>query len=300
MNFFQKQPMMRRVLYALTPIYVYSLFLFGIRIILLSIVIFISGILTEYIMEKRRNKKVSEAVLVTCMIYTLSLPPEVPWWIASIGIIFGVLFGKEVYGGFGRNVFNPAITGRLFIYITFPTYMTSGWIFPHFPYLNLDTTTSATPLAILREGNLNLISLKSLFFGIRSGSFGETAVFLITLSAIYLIVTKTASWRIMLSTFTSAFFLTFLLDIFNFSSSLPTLPAILSGSLIFVSVFIATDPITAPKNAKMHFVYGIIIGISTVVIRTFSLFSEGTSFAILLGNTFAPFLDELSKKRVNK
>lgn len=293
MALFQKQPMMRRVLYALIPIYIYSLFFYGIRLLWLSLFVFTFGIISEYIFEKKKGKKVSEAVLVTCMLYTLSLPPFTPWWIATIGIIFGIVFAKEAYGGFGRNIFNPAITARLFVYIAFPSYMTNGWMIPKFGSFGLDATTSATPLALLKESQT--LSLKDLFLGFRAGSLGESAIFLIILGAIYLIFTKTASWKIIISTISSAFILTAIFDIF-IPSAPPTILALLSGSLLFVSVFIATDPITAPKNSKAQVIYGIIIGVSIVIIRTFSLFAEGTSFAVLLGNTFAPFLDHVTKK----
>lgn len=294
---FQKQPMMRKMLYALTPIFVFSLFAYGIRVIWLGILVFLTAILVEHLFEKRKNKPVSEAVLVTAMLFLLSLPPNVPFWIAVVGIAFGVAFGKEVYGGFGRNVFNPAIVGRLFIYITFPVYMTTAWIKPS-PF-GLDATTSATPLQILRSGeNINLLNL---FLGWRPGSLGEAPLFLIIPAAVYLIWTKTANWRLMVSTYGSAVLLTSLLDLFNVPKALPTLPAILSGSLLFISVFMATEPISAPKKTKSMWIYGVIIGFAGVIIRTFSLFSEGWSFAILIGNTFAPLLDEIIKdKKVKK
>ena len=111
---------MRRVMYSLVPIFLFSIYLYGWRSPLLVGVSYIFGILTEYIVEKKRGKKVSEAVLITCTLYGLSLPPATPVWIAIVGIVFGVLIGKELFGGFGRNIFNPAIVGRLFVYITFP------------------------------------------------------------------------------------------------------------------------------------------------------------------------------------
>ncbi|SHE90206.1 Na+-transporting NADH:ubiquinone oxidoreductase subunit B [Marinitoga hydrogenitolerans DSM 16785] len=291
-TFFLKQPMMRRVLYALTPIYLFSLYFYGVKLVILSIVVFAGGILTEYIMEKRVNKKVSEAVLVTSLLFVLSLPPLTPWWIALTGIIFGVLFGKEVFGGFGRNPFNPAIVGRLFIYITFPNIMTYGWMEPG--NFGINAITTATPLKLMRSGE-GIFDVFKMFFGFRAGSIGESFIFLIILAAIYLIYTKTASWKIILSTFFSATILTYL---FYFSGFINyPIQFLLSGSLLFVTVFMATDPISAPKNQMAHWYYGILIGSVTVLIRTFSLFPEGTSFAILLGNTFAPLMDELIKNK---
>lgn len=297
-KFFQKQPMMRKMLWALLPLFAFSIYAYGFRPVWLGIWVFTTGIFTEYLFEKKKKKPVSEAVLVSCMLFLLSLPPNTPFWVATIGIAFGIAFGKEVYGGFGRNVFNPAIVGRLFVYITFPSYMTMGWINPTF--FGTDIISSATPLALLREAqNIKLIDL---FLGWRAGSIGEAPVFLIILAAVYLVFSKTASWRLIISTYFSAAFLTFILDAFNVPKALPTLPAIISGSLLFVAVFMATEPITAPKKMKSQWVYGIIIGLTGVVIRTFSLFSEGWSFAILMGNLFAPLLDEIlhDKKKVPK
>jgi Na+-transporting NADH:ubiquinone oxidoreductase subunit B len=244
-------------------------------------------------MEKRKNKKVSEAVLVTCFLIVLSLPPLTPWWIAVIGTVFGVLFGKEVYGGFGRNIFNPAITARIFIYITFANVMTTGWIEPG--NFGVDAVTAATPLTLLRSGET--LSSLDLFFGIRAGSFGESSVLLIILAAIYLIWTKTANWRIILSTFLSAAALTGALYWAGIDNALPPVQAIMSGSLLFVTVFMATDPVSAPKKATSQWFYGIIIGVTTILVRTFSLFPEGTSFGVLMGNTFASLLDQIKLKK---
>jgi Na+-transporting NADH:ubiquinone oxidoreductase subunit B len=272
--------------------------MYGVRLLFLSIFVYGFGILTEYIMEKSKKRKVSEAVLVTCTLFVLSLPPATPWWIASIGIIFGVLFAKEVYGGFGRNIFNPAISGRLFIYITFPNIMTQAWRQPgNFGRMMSDTMTSATPLQTLANGES--IGLFNAFFGLHPGSMGEGPVFLIIIAAIFLIFTKTASWKIMLSTFLSAGILTGFFSIIGIQQTLHPLEFLMSGSLIFVTVFMATDPVTAPKNETSKWFYGIIIGVTAILVRSFSLFPEGTSFGVLMGNTFAALLDTaFAKKKV--
>ncbi|MFN3284155.1 MAG: RnfABCDGE type electron transport complex subunit D [Pseudothermotoga sp.] len=288
---FQKQPLMRKVLYSLVPIFAFSFYLYGTRVLWLGIFVFSVGILTEYMMERQKNKPVSEAVLVTCSLFLLSLPPLTPWWIAVIGIFFGVFFAKEVYGGFGRNIFNPAIAARLFIYISFPTFMTTQWLLPR-----TDTLTSATPLDLLRTGQS--MDLKNLLLGIRPGAIGESSILLIALAAIYLIFTKTASFRIIASTFLSASALTFLLNMFKIGPS--PFPMLLSGSFLFVTVFMATDPVSAPKRKESQWIYGVIIGVCTVLIRSFSLFSEGTSFGVLIGNTFASLLDEILPKKVKQ
>ena len=288
---FQKQVMMRRVLIALIPIYLFSIYLYGWRLLLLGVLVFVVGIGIEYLFEKSRKKKVSEAVLVTCSLYLIGLPANTPWWIAIIGIAFAVFITKEIYGGFGRNIFNPAISGRLFVYITFPNQLQSGFLEPGNFGFGVDTISTATPLDLLRQGES--IDYLMVFLGIRPGSMGESAIILILIAAIYLIVTKTANWRLMLSTFASAAVLTFALHLFGVAKALPPVAALISGSLLFVAVFYATDPVSAPKRRGAQWLYGIIIGSTTVLVRTFSLFPEGTSFGILLGNTFASLLDNI-------
>lgn len=295
---FQKQKMMRKVLYSLIPILLFSIYLYGWHSVAIAAVVFPLGIITEYLFMKKRNKKVSEAVLVSCALYTLSMPPLVPLWIAAIGIVFGVLFGKLIYGGFGRNVFNPAITGRLFVYITFPTVMTSGWMTPGaFGTLATDTLSGATPLEMIRVGNYP--PLMNLLTGIRMGALGESAIFLILAAAVYLLVTKTASWRSMSATIVSFLILQSVL-FYSGVILAPPLESLLSGSVLFVAVFMVTDPISSAKKPLGLILYGIIIGVSLALIRDFSLFPEGTSFAILMGNTFAPIIDELAIKLSSK
>nr|WP_184747507.1 RnfABCDGE type electron transport complex subunit D [Spirochaeta isovalerica] len=290
--------MMRKVLYSLIPVYLFSIYLYGWRALAIAAVVFPLGIATEYIFTKRNNKKVSEAVLVTCTLFTLAMPPLIPLWIAGIGIIFGVMFGKAIYGGFGRNVFNPAITGRLFIYITFPLLMTTSWMTPgRFGTLGADAVSSATSLELMRSGQIP--ELTDLLFGIRMGTLGGSAVILIVLAAIYLLATKTASWRSMLAMLVSFLGLQAILYYAGVIQA-PPLQSLMSGSVLFVGVFMVTDPISSPKKNLALFLYGIIIGVSVALIRDFSLFPEGTSFGILMGNMFAPLLDELASKTGKK
>ena len=292
---FQKQTMMRRVLLSLIPIYLLAIYLYGWRFLLLGALVFGVGIGIEYLFERRRGKKVSEAILVTCSLFLLSLPSSTPWWIAIIGISFAVVVGKEVFGGFGRNIFNPAITGRLFIYITFPSQLQSGYFTPGNFGIGADVLSSATPLELLRQGGS--VDLLMSFLGIRPGAMGETSLPLIILAAIFLIATRTASWRIILMTLAGAAAVTTALDLAGVTAAIPSLGAFVSGSIVFTAVFIATDPVSAPKKPAAQWLYGLLIGTTAVVIRTFSLFPEGTSFGILLGNTFASLLDEMFGKK---
>jgi Na+-transporting NADH:ubiquinone oxidoreductase subunit B len=291
-----KQKMMRKALICLIPLFLFAGYMYGLRLLILILVVFPAGFICEAIFELRKKKKVSEAVFVTCSLYVLSLPPDIPWWIALIGIVFAVVIGKEVFGGFGRNIFNPAICGRLFVYITFPGFMTGGWLSGG--NFGLDSVTAATPLTALH--NDEAVDLLSLLLGLQPGAMGESMLILILLAAIFLIITKTASWIIILSTLCSATLLTLCLDITGVPNALPSLPALMSGSLLFVTVFMATDPVSAPKQKLPQVVYGMVIGCVSILVRTFSLFAEGTSFGILVGNMFAPLLDEILGRKKNK
>jgi Na+-transporting NADH:ubiquinone oxidoreductase subunit B len=293
---FQKQLIMRRVVYALLVLLAFATYLYGWRVLALNAMVLVLAVLTEWVFERARGKKVSEAVIVTALLFGLSMPPLVPFWVAAVGIIFSVAIGKEVFGGFGRNIFNPAITGRLFVYISFPTLLQRSWTMPRIPEFvtrltGMDALTSATPLDVLRAGGEEAISFWQLFFGFRMGSIGESAIWLILAGGIYYIVTKTAQWRLIVSTLLSAALLHVILFFTGVTEMAPHL-SLMSGSILFVAVFMATDPVSGPNKPLSQWFYGLIIGASTVLIRVFAGFPEGTSFGVLLGNTFASLLDE--------
>jgi len=394
-DIFQKQDPMRRVVYSLSLIFVYSIWLYGWRVIALALVVFPLGILSEFIFENQKKKKISEAVYVTCMLYTLSLPPAVPLWVAGIGIIFGIVIGKEIFGGFGRNIFNPAIIGRIFIYLSFPLLVQNTWIeagqyggafSATAPYLSdgveslfmiivswftlntalqnkdnhakalkitlfgllfmvfgnivlyksgefifpanttVDLTSTPTPLALFRNqdfsfANFSLeddkLSFLELFFGLRLGSIGEGSIFLIILGGIYLIKTGTANYRSMYSAIVASllsiaiFYYAGLISVNQpyFSSinkNIMTqvtdiLSYFMSGGLLYMCVFMVTDPVTAPNKPLSLYIYGALIGFIVVLIRVFSpSFPEGISFAVLFGNMFASLIDEYVPKPVKK
>ena len=286
---FLKQPMMRRVLYALAPIYLYAIWMYGYRLLLAALVSFAFGIGTEWVFERKKSGKVSEAVLVTCALFSLAFPPATPLWILAVGIVFSVAMAKGVYGGFGRNIFNPAIGGRAFVYISFAISLAAGYrSFGGFGVGAVDVVSSATPLGVMRAGGS--VPLLDLLLGQRSGAMGEGMVLLILGAGLYLAVTKTASWRIMAGSLVAAAALTLGLKAAGVSKALPV-ESLLAGSYLFVTVFMATDPVSAPKRPASHYIYGVVIGATVVIIRTFSAFPEGTTFAVLFGNTFASLID---------
>lgn len=289
---FMRQKMMDKVLLALSPIMVFSVFLFGWRVFVLILVSNFFAVLTEYLfVRKKKNGKVSSAAFVTGTLLALSCPPTLPFWMAAVGAMVAIGFGKMVYGGFGMNMFNPAIVGRTFIYISFPNAMTVQWLKPfgNIPggfaaWSNIDAITTATPIANFNATGISE-SVSKLFWGIIPGSAGETSALLIILAAIYLLITKTAKWQVMLSVLLS--FTLFTLIFYR----LNPLPFILSGGFLFGAVFMITDPVSLPKNIKAIWIYGFLVGFLTVFIRKFSLFTEGFMFALLLGNTFMPIIE---------
>lgn len=296
---------MHKVLISLIPIIVLAAYLFGLRILILLGVVCLTGCLVEYgamRLVNGKTAKVSEAALVSCFLFTLTLPPATPYWVAILGIAFGLFFGKGVFGGFGRNVFNPALVGRCFIYISFPSYLTVRWTEPFSGFPGgllrydggLDAIASATPMIAQRAGT-GTIGYLQLLLGNIAGSMGETSAVLILLAAGYLIVTKTASWKIMLASAVSFMLLSTVLYLTGVIQTDP-LFALLSGGFLFAAVFMATDPVSAPAQDKAKILYGILIGLITVVIRQYSLFTEGAMFAILVANVFAPLIDRQVKQ----
>jgi len=215
-----------------------------------------------------------------------------------VGIVAGVSLGKMVFGGFGQNVFNPAMMGRCFIYVTFPVEMTNRWMEPILGGIAgfgrwstlPDAATMATPMMALRTGED--IPFERLFFGFTSGSLGETSDLLILLCGIYLIYTKAASYRLALSCLLGGITLSGLLH----ALGVPTVPSplltLVSGSFLFGTVFVVTEPISGAKTNAGQWIYGFMIGALTIALRGFSNFSEGIMFSVLIMNAFVPILDQ--------
>lgn len=299
---FTKQKMMRTVLLALLPVGLMSVYLFGWRHVVMGLVVALAGALAEYLVMRTINKektKISEAVFVTAALFTLSLPPQTPIWIAVVGMVFGIVFGKAAFGGFGRNIFNPALVARCFIYIAFPTQMTMQWAQPFaglpggfaqwLPQAAADTASSVTPIITLNAGGA-AAPLGSMLLGTIAGSLGETSALLILLAGAFLVYKKVASWQIMVSTIGSAGLLSAALYFTGVTHASP-LFVLLSGGLMFGAIFMATDPVSAPKDKTAQWLVGILIGVITVVIRSFSLFTEGMMFAILIANAVTPLIE---------
>ena len=280
---------MFRVLYSLIPIILYAIFLYGWRVLALIITTNLAAFFSEYIFVRNKpGGKVTSAVFVTGTLLGLILPPTLPLWMAAIGGIVAIVFGKMMFGGFGMNLFNPAIVGRTFLYVTFANYMTVRWVTPFTSlpggfavYSRIDAITSATPI-----GNESLFRLPQLFTGMIPGSSGETSALLIIIAGVYLLITKTAKWQAMLSTLISFLLFT---TIFHIDSN--PLYYLFSGGILFGTVFMVTDPVSMPKNKYAIWIFGLLVGFLTVFIRKFSLWSEGFMFALLLTNSFMPIIE---------
>lgn len=305
----QKQQAMRNVLYALAPLCLASIYFFGWRFIAVFVVVGVTGLLSEWFMSKRYGFKITESLFVSCTLFALSLPPTIPLWIAAIGIAFGIIFGKMIFGGFGKNIFNPAITARAFVYISFGVPMTANFIgnatsISWFPagfgswLSHADSISAATPL-ITKDA-----PLLDMFLGFTSGSFGETSAILILLGGLFIIYKKAANWKIVVSSVGSFLLMQTIfwatgLQIATESGLVAVtnpLVALLSGSFLFAAFFMITDPVSASQSTDTgRWIYGAMFGILTVLIRTFSTWVEGVTFAILLANMFAPLLDTLLK-----
>jgi len=296
------QKVMLRVCYALVPLVFASVYLFGWRSLVLVAVVLCFGIATEGLFTLREGKPITSAVFVTSLIFSLSLPPLIPFWMAIIGIVVGVALGKMVFGGFGQNVFNPAMVGRCFLYVTFPMQMTNQWAGPLWEgaagfgrwSLSLDAVTQATPLVEWRRGIP--VPLEQLFLGNTAGSLGETSALLIVLGGAYLMYKQAAPWRLALSCLIGGILLSSVLHGFGSPGVPSALATLLSGSFLFGSVFVVTEPVSGAKTPYGQWIYGFMVGGLTVVLRGFSNFPEGIMFSILIMNAFVPLIDQAVRR----
>jgi len=306
----KKQPIMRRMILALIPCILAAIYFFGWRSLLIVLVSIAVGYSTEYLFARRRGESVTEAVFVSSIIYALILPPTVPWHVLVIGMVFAIMFGKMVFGGFGYNIFNPAMAGRAFAYICFPVAMTATWapvaqgswgaLGMWSTALAPDVITAATPMALVKAGQLAPPPLIDMFIGRISGTMGVTSVLAIVLGGIYVFITKTASRWIITAVISSYALVTGLLTLAGIPGVAGVMAALMGGGFLFGAFFMATDPISAPKTKPAQIIYGVIIALSTAIIRTFSVFNGGFMFSLLLANMFGPILDYGFRHRVKE
>lgn len=301
------QRIMLMVLLGLAPATLAAVYFFGLRVLALLAISSAVGLFVEWLFCRPQREPVSMAVFVTTVLLALVVPPTLPLWMIALGSAFAVAFGKMVFGGFGRNVFNPALVGRCFIFVCFPVAMTAGaaWVQPMIaPPAGLtrwsapDAVTGATPMLArkmtMRAGQpaeISGVRYRDLLVGNRAGSTGETFALALIAGGIFLLVTRTASWQIVLSCLLAHGALASALHYSGVSGAPDPLFSLLSGGFLLGLFFMATDPVSAPSQATSKWIYGAGIGALTIVIRVFSIFSGGMMFAILLMNMFAPITD---------
>lgn len=268
-----------------------STIIFGWYVLAIAAVSYVFSVGVEYGFNKARKKPLDNGWMVTPLVFALLMPPTAPLWMVAIGSTFGTFFGKMLFGGLGKNLFNPALVGVLFITFAFPVLMNTEWLNPV-----TNVISASTPISMLqaRGGSLGSYTYTQLLLGNVPGVLGETFRLGILVLGALLIALKVIDWKLTLPLLATVFVLNLIGTIFlpqsNFKDPIASL---LVGGLMFYSVFIVTDPVTAPYHPIAKVLYGIGIGIITVIIRNFATWPEGLIFAVIIMNAVAPMLDTL-------
>jgi Na+-transporting NADH:ubiquinone oxidoreductase subunit B len=259
------------------------------------IVTFLVGISWEILFAIRRGHEVNEGFFVTSILFALTCPPDVPLWQVALGISFGVVIAKEIFGGTGKNFLNPALAGRAFLYFAYPAQMSGDSI-----WRAVDGFTGATPLSVVASEGMAALqqqwSWMDAFLGSIPGSIGETSTLAIFIGGALLLITRVASWRIMAGVMIGMVALSTLFNLIgstdNLSFAMPWYWHLVTGGFAFGMVFMATDPVSAAMTNTGKWYFGILIGVMTVLIRVVNpAFPEGIMLAILFANIFAPMID---------
>ena len=261
----------------------------------------------EFIFAVIKGHEVEEGYLVTGMLVPLIVPVDLPLWMLAVSVVFGVVIGKEVFGGTGMNILNPALTIRAFLFFAYPTWMSGDKVWVHGAVERAgtaDAISGETILGSYAQSQDVVYSYADMFFGLIPGSIGETSKLLIIFGALFLIFTKVGSWRIILSTLIGAIAMGLIFNgivdsgLINPTSkfyglmSVPFWQHLIIGSILFGAVYMATDPVTASQTNKGKLIYGFLIGFISIMIRVFNpAYPEGVFLAILLMNVFAPTID---------
>jgi len=267
------------------------------RVFPIILVSYAVGLGIEFAAAQLRGHEVNEGFLVTGMLIPLIMPIGVPLWMVALATAFAVIIGKEIFGGTGMNIFNPALLARAFVFFSYPSHISGDkvWISGISNQPAIDAASGATPLAHAAAGEMDkLPSIFDMFFGFIPGSIGETSTLAILLGAVILIYTGIGSWKIMLSCVVGALGVGFLLNLTAANSymELPAYYHLLLGGFAFGAVFMATDPVTGTQTEIGKWIYGFLIGALAVLIRVFNAgYAEGMMLAILFMNAFAPLID---------
>ena len=284
-----------------------EMFMEGLRVFVpMTLVVYAVGFFWENLFAHIRGHQISEGLLVSGLLFPLTLPPTIPLWQVAVGFSFGIVIGKEIFGGVGRNLLNPALTGRAFIFFAYPTNMSGDSVWTA-ATLGADAVSGATPLAAIalaepgQQAQSILAAagytLRDLFIGTYPGAIGGTGTLFCLLGAVFLVATGIASYKIMvggvLGVAAAGYILNLLTGISNNTwFAMNPLYHLVMGGFFFGVVFMATDPVSAPGMETSRWIYGFLIGVLTVLIRVFNpAYPEGVMLAILFMNVFAPLLD---------
>ena len=256
----------------------------------LYIVVFAAGMAFELWFASKRGHEINEGYFVTSILFTLTLPADLPLWMAALGVAFGVVIAKEVFGGTGKNFLNPALTGRAFLYFAYPAYMSGDTV-----WVAVDGVTQATPLGLAAQGEAYGVDWFSAFVGSMPGSFGETSTLAILIAGFFLCAMRIANWRVIAGTFAGMILTASLFNMIPSTNPMFDMPFwwhMVLGGFAFGAVFMATDPVSAAMTDKGRWVYGMLIGFMCILIRVVNpAFPEGMMLAILFGNLFSPLID---------
>ncbi|OFY38440.1 MAG: NADH:ubiquinone reductase (Na(+)-transporting) subunit B [Bacteroidetes bacterium RBG_13_44_24] len=274
-------------------------FWFGfVKILPLIIVSYVVGLGIEFIAAQLRGHEINEGFLVTGLLIPLIMPVDVPLWMLALATAFSVILGKEVFGGTGMNIFNPALLARAFIFFSYPGWMTGDnvWTEGLMKGQNIiDGYSGATPLSMCAQGNMSgLPSFMEMFTGTIPGSIGETSTAAILIGALILILTGIGSWKIIVSVFAGGLTMGLLLNAMSANTymEIPFYYHFVMGGFAFGAVFMATDPVTGAQTETGKWIYGFLIGILSILFRVLNpAYPEGVMLAILMMNLFAPLID---------
>ena len=315
------QKLMYAVIIALLPSVALSMYFYGIGALVVTLVAVLASVAFEWLIVKfflKRQPTIWDgSAIITGLLLAFNVPSNLPIWIIIIGALVAIGVGKISFGGLGQNPFNPALLGRVFLLISFPVQMTSWplpgasrWINWHFmPKEGLiDGYTGATSLGIMKEGIGNgekmsaimeqIPSHMEMFYGVMGGSLGEISALLLILGGIFMLIRKVISWHIPVSVIGTIFVLSGILWLINPESNADPLFHLLTGGVMLGAIFMATDYATSPMSNKGKIVFGVGIGVLTVVIRVWGAYPEGVSFAILLMNALVPHINRGFKPKL--
>ena len=292
---FGLRAVMWNVVIALMPAVFTAVYYFrfnAVRIILVSL---ISCAAAEYVFLKLRRKTPDfsdGSCVVTAILFALILPPALPGWMVAAGAVFAVVFGKQVFGGLGYNIFNPALIGRAFLMASYPTYMTT-WTYPFGYQGSVDAVTVATPLGLAKFSHI-ISPLKDLFWGNAAGSLGETCAFALILGGVYLLLMKVIDYRIPFSILFTITGLSLIFWFINPDKFFNPLFHLFAGGLLIGTFFMAADPVTSPITKRGRIVFGAGIGALVFIIRNWAGLPEGVMYSILVMNGLAPLINRVT------